>query len=286
MRKSNTFKKFLALAVSAFMLAILPNANVLTVSAEGPTTYYVKYMGEEGWHYQTGSSWDDEASHYGIDLMQESVKNGDIVIVGDASLEEQLVFHVHLSNLTIANRADTFAMVNVTGGIDNCHFLEGSAGSVTGDVFNGYVYNVATANFCSNVTNLYAYNNVYGEGPNIGVTGTVGYYMPEFEYNTNAPYGINFEADTFSVVNGDLETESHHYTRDASGGPIASSTQPATSQPAASQSSASNSSASNSSANEYDAVPKTGETSPVIWLSLAAVCCSGISLFLRKSGNK
>lgn len=283
MKKRNIFKKLLALTASALMLAAIPNANVLTVSADEPVTYHLMYEGSENgeghWYYQLGE-WTNEGEHREFYYMQETLKNGDIVVVENAA-PSQLTLNVHLSNLTIKNTSGALAMVSVTGGIDSCYFLNGSQGSVTGNVTNGYVYGASTANFNSNVTNLYSYNDNPDAGPNIGVTGTVAYYMAEDSNDPNPPYGTHFTANTFSVQNGELKTASEHYTRDVSGGPASSNT-PAASQPASTPKPA----ASGSSADEYDAVPKTGETSPVIWLSLIAVCCLGVSLNLRRSANQ
>ncbi|MCM1542254.1 MAG: hypothetical protein NC121_13470 [Blautia sp.] len=282
MKRLSAFKKALALTVSALMLAVLPDANALTASAEEPATYYVMYQGGDlGWCYQEGSTWDDTTTNYRrIYYLGEVLKAGDAVVVGSGGpADEPLTFNVHLGNLTIANNADSFAVVSVTGGMDSCYFLSDAHGAVTGDVFNGYVYNTATANFNSNVTNLYSYNTVPDSGPTIGVAGTVAYYMSEDTWRNNSPYGINFDAKTFLMEEGGLKTPEYNYTRDASGGPVASAAAPAA-QPAAQPA------APGSSADEYDEVPKTGDASPVTWLSLIAVSCACASLLLKKSGNQ
>lgn len=276
MKKSGTLKKFLAMAASAAMLAFLPEAGALTVSAAESVTYYLMYEdapNDQGdWWYQLGSEWDENAEHKQLYYMTEQLKDGDAVIIGNAA-PTQLVLNVHLNNLTIKNTTGSLAMVSVTGGIDYCYFLDNTYGSVTGNVFNGYVYGASTANFCSNVTNLYAYNNKPDANPNIGVSGTVAYFYSENVNRNHAPYGINFAANTFSLEDGQLKTDSSNYTHDISGGPATAPSQPA---PKPSSSSASN---------EYDKVPKTGESSPVVWLSLVAVSCLSASLLLRKSAK-
>lgn len=283
MKKLNVFKKMLALAASAALLALLPGANTLTVSAEEPATYYLMYEERDSsdgvWYYQTGSEWDANAEHRELYYLQETLKNGDLVIVGNAA-PSLLTLDVHLSNLTISNTSGGLAMVSVTGGIDNCFFLNGTTGSISGNVFNAYVNGASTANFNNNVTNLYSYNDNPDAGANIGVSGTVAYFASTDSHESNTPYGINFAANTFRVENGDLKTDSSQYTRDISGGPVAPGAQsrPQTSsRPAASGSGASN---------EYDAVPKTGESYPAVWLSLAAVSCLGISLVLRRTSKQ
>jgi len=283
MKKFNVFKRLLALAASALMLAILPNASVLNVSAEEPATYYLMYEenanGEGRWYYQPGSEWDEEIEHHELYYMLEVLKNGDAVVVGNAA-PSLLTLDVHLSNLTIQNTSGALAMVSVTGGIDNCYILNGAQGSVTGNITNAYVYGAAIANFNNNVTNLYSYNDNPDAGPNIGVTGTVAYYMAEDSNDPNPPYGTNFAANSLSVVDGELKTDSSKYTRDVSGGPSSSAAQSpaqATPKPAASGSSA--------ASDEYDAVPKTGEAFPAVWLFLIAVSCLGASLVIRKSAK-
>lgn len=277
MRKLTALKRLLAVAASAVMLAFLPGTNVLTASAAEPVTYYIMYQDEPDnqgdWWYQLGSEWNNEAEHKQLIYMTDQLKDGDIVIVGNAS-PEQLVLNVHLSNLTIKNTTDRLAMISVTGGIDNCFFLNDTLGSVTGNVVNAYVYGASTANFCSNVTNLYVHNDNPNGDPNIGVSGTVGYFQSENVNKNYQPCGTNFAANTFSLENGELKTDSSNYTQDVSSGPAAAPSQPT---PKPSHSSAASS--------EYDEVPKTGESSPVMWLSLIAVSCLSAGLLLKKSAK-
>ncbi|MCM1304857.1 MAG: hypothetical protein NC305_11430 [Lachnospiraceae bacterium] len=275
MKRLNAFKKILALTVSALMLAVLPNANALTVSAEEPATYYVLYK-DDGWFYQPGSIWDDTRPDLTREVyyMNEMIKDGDIVIVGNGARNNALTINAHLSNLTIANTSDIIAVVSVSGGIDNCYFLDNTRASVSGDVFNGYVYDTATANFNNNVANLYSYDDVRDGGPTIAVHGTVTYFTSEDGWDGNPPYGNDFAANTFAMEKGNLTTDPIYYSRDGVS-PATANTTAATPQPAPS-----------SSSNEYDKVPKTGETSPIIWLSLIAVSCSGASLLLKRSEKK
>lgn len=275
MKKLTAFKKILALTASAAMLAFLPGVGELTVSAAEPTTYYLMYEskenGEGTWYYQTGTEWDTNVEHHELYYMQETLKDGDLVIVGNAS-PSLLTLNVHLSNLTINNTSGELAKISVTGGIDKCYFLDGTQASITGNVTNAYVYGPSTANFNNNVTNLYSYNDNPDARANIGVSGTVAYFHAEDSYEVNAPYGTNFAVNSFYVENGDLKTDSSKYTRDISGGPSAAAQSQTTSKPAASD--------------EYDAVPKTGEASLTTWLSLIAVSCLGISLILRRSSKQ
>lgn len=283
MKQLKVFKKLLALAASACMLAFLPNANALTVSAEGPVTYYVKWdynNNEEDWLFQYGQEWDDEAESRVLFFMNQDLKDGDVVIV-DGGSSTPLVLNVHLSNLTIKNTTDSLAMVTVTGGIDNCCFLKDTKGSITGNVFNAYVYGGSVANFNNNVSNLYSYVLEEDVKPRIGVTGTVSYYLAEDPFSSWAPRGIDFSANSFQVEAGELTTDSSKYTSDISHGPVApgaQSSSPAAARPAASGSS--------TASGEYDAVPKTGENSPAAWLSLIAASCLSLSLIIRRSERR
>lgn len=278
MKKLKAFKRLLALTASACVLAFLPNANALTASAEGPVTYYIRNEtdenGEDDWWYQEGSSWNDQAGGSALYYMYQNLKNGDKVVVDGGSDTSSLEFDVHLSNLTIRNTSGTIAIVSVSGGIDECYFLNDSLGAVTGNVTNAHVHGGSTANFNSNVTNLYSYSNDPDVKPTIGVNGTVARFVAEDPYNTEPPCGTNFAANSFYLENGKLTTPDDKYTKGVSGAPAAPATQPGTN-PAASGSSA--------ASGEYDAVPKTGEASPMAWLSSAAVLCLGLSLILRKS---
>jgi len=284
MKKFIAFKKLLAVTVSAVMLALLPNANALTVSAEEPATFIFTYDGsgnDDGWWYQQGSEWDDEAGSTSIHFLHGDIKDGDIVVVRNAA-PSLLTINVHLSNLTIHNDPGNLIMVSVTGGIDNCYILNDAQASVSGDVLNAYVYGAAVANFHNNVTNLHTYNDNPDAGANIGVNGTVAYFDSKDENYGITPSGTNFAANTFSLENGTLLTDPSQYTQDISGGPVSGTVSGTASNTQAAPQSTPKPSASD----EYDAVPKTGESSPAMWLSLLAVSCLSISLILRRTSKQ
>lgn len=287
MNKFKAFRQILALSVSALMLAILPDTNKLTVSAEEPTTYYLMYDENDNngghWYYQLGSAWDTEAEHRELYYIQETLKNGDIVVVGNAS-PDLLTLDVHLSNLTITNTTGTLAMVSVTGGIDNCYFNDGTHASITGNVTNAHVYGSAHANFNNNVTNLYSHEPDSDGGPTVGVTGTVSYFAIVDPSGNTRPYGSDYKADSFRLVNSIPETPLSDYKQLTSGD--AAPAQPAASaQPAAPQATKAPAAASSAS-NEYDDVPKTGETaSPILWLSLLSASCLGMCVILKRAAR-
>lgn len=277
MKYLKSLKKFLALTAAAVMLTFLPNANVLTASAEEPVTYYVMYDEEdEDWWYHLGSEWDEDAPSGSYEDLQKNIKNGDIVAVGNGSVSHALVLNVHLSNLTINNKTDILAMVNVTGGIDNCYFNRGTLGSITGSVTNAYVYGASLANFHNSVGNLYSYEVDSETAPTIGVAGTVSYFVAQRSDGSIRHSGTNFKAETFFLDEGILATDSDDYTQDISSGPAST---------AAQSTNTTQKTNSSTSSGEYDAVPKTGETSFVLWLCLAAAVSFSGSLLLRRLGK-
>lgn len=279
--------KLLPLSALAFMLTFLSNANALTVSADGPTTYCLMFSEEDNdWRYQVRSQWDYNETSTPVYYLEQNLKNGDIVVVSDGSNTVPVKINVHLSNLTFTNPSGILAMVSVAGGVDECYVNKGACGAVTGAVTNAYVYGDAVANFNNNVVNLYAYEIDAPDdgvmGPTIGVTGTVSYFVSQDIYGSRIYYGTNFNANTFYMEEGTLHTEEKNYTQDISGGPAAAAAQSAPAAPAA-QSTTSTSSKSGTSSDEYDKVPKTGESSSVLWLCVAAAVCLSGSLFLKRS---
>lgn len=282
MKYLKQLKKLLPLSALAFMLTFLSNA--LTVSANEPTTYCLMFSEEDdNWRYQVRSQWDFDDTSTPIYYLDGNLKNGDIVVINDGSNTVPVTIKVHLSNLTFTNPSGTIAMVSVAGGVDHCYVNKGAVGSVTGAVTNAYVYGDALANFNNNVLNLYSYEvdtpDVGVVGPTIGVTGTVSYFESHDADGSRGYYGTNFKANTFFMDEGVLETDEEDYTQDVSGGPVTAAAQSAS----ASQSTTSAASKSGTSSDEYDKVPKTGESSSALWLCLAAAVCLSGSLFLRRS---
>lgn len=282
MKYLKQLKKLLPLSALAFMLTFLSNA--LTVSANEPKTYCLMFSEEDdNWRYQVRSQWDFDDTSTPIYYLDGNLKNGDIVVINDGSNTVPVTIKVHLSNLTFTNPSGTIAMVSVAGGVDHCYVNKGAVGSVTGAVTNAYVYGDALANFNNNVLNLYSYEvdtpDVGVVGPTIGVTGTVSYFESHDADGSRGYYGTNFKANTFFMDEGVLETDEEDYTQDVSGGPVTAAAQSAS----ASQSTTSAASKSGTSSDEYDKVPKTGESSSALWLCLAAAVCLSGSLFLRRS---
>lgn len=281
-----SFKKLISLATMAALLAVVPGFSALRAEAATPTTYYLRFDEDKAqWRMQVGQ-WDDEyegREAYYLNNGSEAVKDGDIIVVlasdEEISGHEDITVNAHLSNLTV-NRT---GIVIKTNGIDECYVLGGSYASISGNITNAYVYDDARCTFNNNVGNLRLISSQKNTvDVSVSVVGTVGYA------STSNPAGIideysNFAANTFyfDTVSG-LMTDEQYYTKKGSpvSGPAATTTTTATTTAPA------NTAASTGNSNDYDDVPKTGDSSLAIWLlGLSALSFAGC-LALRKSANK
>ena len=260
-------KKIVVLFTVALLCLLPILSNPLTVQAEGnPTTYYVKYVTEEGqWRLQYGT-WVDGDKGRDLYYLKEGIKDGDLLVIdGNESIDLQV--NVKLSNLTVVN--STLAIISATS-IDDVYVINNSTASVTGDVTNAYVYNSGVANFNTNVANLYIINTNQNDDPdaNVAVIGTTG-YVKGTDANSTYYEGYNFKANTLRIENGHLTTASENFSTTPSAAPSAPA---ATTTPAAGTTTTTTSSSS-----EYDDVPKTGDpfVNPLLFLGIAVVCLAG-----------
>ncbi|MCM1113732.1 MAG: hypothetical protein NC399_10820 [Muribaculum sp.] len=278
------FRRLVSLMAAA-LLAVSPGFGALQVSAAEPTSFYIKFDIDRGdWRMQTGS-WDEENEGRELYYLNEGsgkLKDGDILIIlpndTDPEAEDQqqqagstITINARLSNLTV-NRAH---VVISTKGVDECHVLGDSYASVGGDIANAYVYDNGICTFNNNVTNLRLIssekNTVRTE---VSVAGTVGYCSVANPGGIYEQY-YNFAAGTFFFTAGSgLMTDPANYSKDG--------TAPAASTPAASSAPAQNPAPAQASSGEYDDVPKTGESSLVLWLFLFSGVCLAGHLMMRK----
>ncbi len=281
-------KKIVSLLAAAAVLAIAPGTNVMKAEAATPTTFYVKYDDDKNeWRMQVNEWKDDYEGRelYYLNDGDEKVKDGDIVIVLDNEDDEtgskEIHINAHLSNLTI-NRAH--AVVAVGGGIDECYVFGDSYAAVTGNITNAYVYDNASCTFNSNVTNLHLISTQSNEvEANVTVGGTVTYASLANEGGVFKEY-YNFLAGTFhhDYASG-LMTATYHYSNDPNVNAYSAPEVPASSVPTPAGSSTS-SQGSTASSNEYDDVPKTGESNAVVWLfAISAACFAGSAMMRRKA---
>lgn len=267
-------KSLVALFAVAAILFMLPDSTLTASAAEG-TTYAVKYSDEhQEWRYQPGAIYDDALGAGPIDLMKTLLKDGDLVVVynDSANASELDLSDFHLSNLTLVNTG-SFTIIKAKA-IDNCYVLAGTSSSINAEITNAYVYDSVLCNFGGNVKELtlYANDEVFST---IGCSGKVGHFYAPSETLPRTFYNCySFTADTFYLENGNLLTAYEDYTWTAPA---------ATSQPSGSTSTGT--SAGSSSSNDYDSVPKTGESNLVLWLMCAAAICAAGSYGLKRKAN-
>ena len=286
MKCFKSFKKLLSLVAAAAMLVTVPVLPSLKADAEEPMTFYLKYdIDKHQWRMQENEWLEDYEGRELYYLNQ--AKDGDIVVV--LSNEEQSIgnsdisINARLSNLTV-NRASVVIKANA---IDNCYVLGESYAAITGPVTNAYVYDDAKCTFHSNVTNLHLVSSEKNDvDVDVSVVGTVAYTSVENPGGIVHEY-YNFVANTFYYDHASgLMTEEANYSKSGSAPAAAATTVTApaaeVSQPASNTAAATANNTSNS--NDYDNVPKTGESNLVVWLlGLSVLNFIGCLMFLRKA---
>lgn len=276
----------LTLAAAA-LLVLLPQSNVLTVKADGPETYSVAYI--EGtyneWRYQPGSVFDEPKGHGSLGELLLKLKDGDSVVVyqvGTPNNKALDLGSVKLGNLTVYQNARA---VISTGGIKDCYVLAGAYTAINGDVTNAYIYdapntaapNTTTCTFNNNVIDMYLYMT-RDPATNISCGGTVGHFHAT--YADNGDYYAecyDIHAGKFSFLNGYINVPEWAHGSGPSDEYLKAKGESETK----TESVQAPSTGKNTS-DEYDKVPKTGDSNPVFWLLLASAACFGGSCLLRK----
>lgn len=280
-------KKLLSIYAVAFFALILWTQNIVTVAAAEPTTYVVKYdSSKEEWYYQVGSTWDDTVPppKREIYYMIQEMKDGDYVIVDSTDDKGTLVLDFTLGNLTVLPHST--ALITCKG-VQEYYQLHDSAVSLTANVEKAFVYDNAVANFNKDVNKL---ELVYTQSPEM-VVGVVGTCHELWVHNSDASetkYALWNFTEPLVFNEGIVKNPFGTYAINPPSAPAApvvpstpsnTNTTPASSAPAA----PSTPSAPSSSADEYDDVPKTGESSTFLWLfGLAALCFAGSYSFKKK----
>ena len=256
-------KKLFSLFAVVMMAVLSLNLNAVTVSAADPTTYIVKYDTEkEDWFYQVDSTWNDEQSSRQVYYMTLEMKDGDYVVVEVPEGSPTLELDFHLGNLTVMpNNSCTVKAKS----IKDCYILSGAVATIDCNVTNGYLYDFSVANFNKNCDNL---EISYSDETTISVAviGTCKDFYAHNEANTKIKYHVyNFTAPLY-LKEGVLQNAFGEYSID----PASVTTTPSAP------------STPSSSADEYDDVPKTGESNAYLFaFGLAAVCFLG-SYSLKK----
>jgi len=245
--------------LTALVLCLSPLfQSVLTVHAEGPVTYYLKYVTEKNeWRYQTGSAWTNGAADGDVKALQTNIKDGDLLVI-DGEKDILLTVNVHLSNLTIVHSPCAVIAAN---SIDTFYAINDSVSAVNGNVKTAYVYDGCIVNFNNNVSYLeLASEKNVNLFATIAVVGTVDHVQANGKDFTHFEF-YNFAENSMRIEAGHLKTPADKYSKT----PQAAATPTTPSVPAA---------PSTSAGNEYDDVPKTGDTAFLpIWLIGIAVLC-------------
>lgn len=273
MKKIRTTVTMLAAAIVFFLL---PGAGCLRAAAEEPVTYAVKYIEEkQEWRYLPDTStFDDEAYHRELYYMYESMKDGDIVVVYNESpgVPQLNLGTVHLSNLTVTP-CSSFTII-FSGDVDECHILKGAYCSINANVTNAHVYETATCNFNKDVQELRIHSDDEITAT-VGCDGTVGHLYAPSDSLPKTFYDLyDFKKGSLNIQNGSLQTSPDKFSSSPSQTPAPTAAPPAPA-PTPAPSAGSNN-------DEYDAVPKTGAPSPVLWLVCLAAGSAAISFGLRK----
>ncbi|MBR4059230.1 MAG: LPXTG cell wall anchor domain-containing protein [Lachnospiraceae bacterium] len=253
-------KKLFSFFTVVMMAVMSLNLSTLTVAAEEPTTYIVKYIAAtEDWVYQEGSTWDDDSESESMYYMTLEMKDGDYVVVVAPEGNPTLNLDFHLGNLTIA--ANSSCTANVKS-IKDCYILSGAMANINCDVTNGYLYDFSVCNFFGNCDNLKIY---YTDDTTISVNvvGTCKDFYMHNDDNKSVKYQLYNFTTALSLSSGELKNNAGEYSTTPSAAPAT---------PAA----------PSTGGNEYDDVPKTGQSNAFLFaFGLAAVCFLG-SYSLKK----
>lgn len=286
------FRKFVSVLTAAALLALLPGSNALTVRADDPVTYSVKFTSGETncWCYVTGSTFDEDAIRLETKYLVDILKDGDTVVVynGDMAPDKPLdLGTARLANLTVHQNVN--AVIH-TGGVQDCYVLAGNYSAISGDVVNAHLYDKVTCTFNGNVSEM----TLHVEGdPTSSITcsGTVGHFYCAIPFRTYYQM-YNVKEGKFNIVNGYSQMPDWDYSSTPSEETTpAPEQQPAADQqpaPAPDQSEAASTPAepsapASSADSEYDAVPKTGQNYLYLWLlGISALSFAGC-VILKKT---
>ncbi len=265
-------KCLVALFAVAAILFTLPNST-LTASAEGGTTYAVKYVPDDkDWRFQENTSeFADSSNHRELYYLHEVLKDGDLVVVYNDSddVTPLDLGDVHLNNLTIASTA-SFTIVHVKA-VDHLFAFAGTSSSINADITEVHAYDDVLLNLGGNVGKLTLHGYKNDILSDIGCAGTVSHFYSYCEDTGRTFYEcFSFAPGTFSLTDGVLKTAYADYSSEKP----AATPAPAPQQPSGTT--------SGSSADDYDDVPKTGDNNMAFWFLGAAIASAMASFFLSR----
>lgn len=285
-------RKALSLALAAaILLILLPLSSSLTVQAEEPVTYSLKFFSDRGWRCQPYAEFKDGEGDADLNYLSLYLKDGDSVVIykGDDNSKALDLGTVKLNNLTI--HQNVTAVVKA-GSVKDCYILAGAVCAVDNDVTNAYIYDPATCNFNGNVLDMTFY--VPDSGPslssNLACLGTIGHLYVYSEatgtvksnlYNVKTG-GMILQSGNFCIPSDKYSTTpTEEYTKAMEGAstPVAPAT-PAPATPAPAEPTP-----GPAPGDEYDKVPKTGDSAAYLWLFLASGAFGIGSFALRKKAD-
>lgn len=252
------------------VLTVMPMVMKLDVNAE---TYTLNDVNGET-RFQTGYPWDAEDSSREMYYLREMIKDGDSIVVAetDGRIEEH--FNVRLANLTIDKATNCAVGADY---IEECYVLGKSVAAINGTVNKAYVYDYATCTFNGDVNYLEAIGVNYEVRAVISSNARV-YNFVSVEHGAESKHGYDFASGKFRLAEDKIKTKSEFYSTtptEASIKALGGSVAETPSAPAASNNAASSSS-------DYDAVPKTGDTTNAFAWLVMAVAFAGVAVIARK----
>ncbi len=266
-------KKLFSLFAVALMAVMIFTINAAPTEAASPKTYMIKYddafvTDQWDWIYQEGNQWNEDLPNRELYyLTLDQLKDGDHIIVLDDEAPEvgEFTIDYNLGSLTFTNYSSAIGHVK---SVQNVYVCDYARAIVNGPVNNAYVYKGSIANFNGDVNLLEHYYK-----DELDITVGVGGKLNRFYVHTDGRTKYNLYAFTGPLLmeQGDLKTHSDYYLTT----PPAGTTTP--SAPTATTPSA-------PAADEYDEVPKTGDSLAFLWaFGLAAVCFAGSYSFKKRA---
>lgn len=251
------------------VLTVMPMAMKMDVNAE---TYTINDVDGET-RFQTGYPWDDSDSSREMYYLRQQIKDGDSIVVAetDGRIEEH--FEVRLANLTIDKATNCAVGADY---IEECYVLGKSYAAINGTVNKAYVYDYATATFNGDVNYLQAVGVNYEVRAVITSNARV-YNFVSVEHGEESKHGYDFASGKFYLAEDKIKTKAEFYSTVPTEASIAalSGQAPAQATPAAPAN-------NNSAANDYDEVPKTGDTTNAFAWFIMAAAFAGVAVFARK----
>lgn len=258
MRTKKALKAVALLMVAVCMLLFVPG-SMTTKAEETATTYTVKYDESLGqFRMQPQYPWVEGGYTRELYYLKDA-KDGDKLVVYDDPYGVEIKVTAKLSNVTLVGT--TCAVIHAPS-IDEVYVLADSLGAINGDVGKAYVYNNCKVNFNNNVGTM----EVRHEHPSttsVIVLGTVD-KSTVYNYDKLAHTGYSWLPGGFTMLDGGMIFKEEVYSKTAPA---------ATPAPAAPQ----------APADEYDDVPKTGETTNYFYLlGFAVIALFGASVVAKK----